>query len=177
MKYRFSCTMIGSIAAALCLVAFGWLLGKYSASTEFIAHAFSWLVDVGTILAGLGTVCAAYVGYLALSAWKVQSKGQSNLTRLIECQEIMAVLCVELLEETTSLPKDKRDELYESFQRLLVNLAVVSRTSSYKSELLHIRQVLLVPSYVFRDSGIVWPDDKEKIKVAEKLLNNLIARW
>ncbi|GAB7227514.1 hypothetical protein VrSk94_11960 [Vibrio rotiferianus] len=128
-------------------------------------------------MSGFGAVCAAYVGYIALSTWKVQSKGQSNLSRLIECQEIMAVLCVELLEETTSLSKDKRDELYELFQRLLVNLAVVSRTSSYKSELLHIRQVLLVPSYVFRDSGIVWPDDKEKIGVAEKLLNNLIARW
>lgn len=169
--------MFGALVAALSLISFGWLLGKYAPSTAFITVVFQWLVDIGSILSGFGTVCAAYVGYLALSDWKVQSKGQSNLTRLLECQEIMAVLCVELLEETTSLPKEKRDELYESFQRLLVNLAVVSRTSSYKSELLHIRQVLLVPSYLFRDSGIVWPDDKEKIKVAEKLLNNLIARW
>ncbi|EJA3105274.1 hypothetical protein MWT34_004483 [Vibrio vulnificus] len=177
MKYRFSCTMIGSIAAALCLVAFGWLLGKYSASTKFIAHAFSWLVDVGTILAGLGTICAAYVGYLALSAWKEQSKGQSSISRLIECQEVLAVLCVELLPATSSLPTEKRKELYKSFERLLVNLAVVSRTSIYRNELLSIRQSLLIPSYKFRDNGVVWPDDKAKLEAAEKQLIRIIERW
>ena len=133
MKYRFSRTIVGSLVAILCLVAFGWLMGKHANSTSFITIAFQWLVDIGPIiLAGLGTLCAAYVGYLALSAWKVQSKGQSSITRLIECQEALAVLCVEVLPTTVSLPQEKRNELYRLFERLLVNLAVLSRTSSHK---------------------------------------------
>ncbi|EMK3451806.1 hypothetical protein V8087_004199 [Vibrio vulnificus] len=177
MKYRFSSAIVGSLVAILCLVAFGWLMGKHANSTSFITITFQWLVDIGTILAGLGTLCAAYVGYLALSAWKVQSKGQSSITRLIECQEAIAVLCVEVLPATVSLPQEKRNELYRLFERLLVNLAVLSRTSSHKNELQRIRQSLLVPSYRFRDYGVIWPDDKEKLKAAEEQLINVIERW
>ncbi|MFO4696004.1 hypothetical protein [Vibrio cholerae] len=177
MKYRFSSTITGSLVAALCLIAFGWLMGKQTDSTSFIIIAFQWLVDIGTILAGFGTLCAAYVGYLALSAWKVQSKGQSSIVRLLECQEALAVLCVEVLPATTSLPLEKKYELYSLFERLLVNLAVLSRTSAHKNELQGIRQSLLVTSYRFRDSGVIWPDDKEKLKAAEEQLIRVIEHW
>ena len=168
---------MGSLMAALCLIAFGWLMGKQAHSTSFVKIAFQWLVDIGTILAGLGTLCAAYVGYLALSAWKVQSKGQSSITRLIECQEVLAVLCVEVLPANVSLPQEKRNELYSLFERLLVNLAVLSRTSPHRNELQGIRQTLLVPSYRFRDYGVMWSDDKEKLKTAEERLIRVIERW
>ncbi|EGR1129987.1 TPA: hypothetical protein ACNUQ9_003531 [Vibrio cholerae] len=177
MKYRFSITVVGSLVAALCLIAFGWLMGKQADSTSFITIAFQWLVDIGTILAGLGTLCAAYVGFLALSAWKVQSKGQSNIARLIECQEALAVLCVELLPTTVSLPPEKRNELYSLFERLLVNLAVLSRTSAHRNELQSIRQSLLLPSYLFRDYGVIWPPNKEKLMAAEEQLIRLIESW
>lgn len=177
MKYRFISTVAGSVMAALCLVAFGWLLGHHSHSTSFVETTFKWLVDIGTILAGLGTVCAAYVGYLALNAWKVQSKGQSSISRLIECQEILAVLCVELLPKTSSLPTVKRDELYKSFEKLLVNLAVLSRGSPHKFELNGIRQSLLISSYRFRDYGSMWPEDKATLKSAEERLIKLIESW
>ncbi len=177
VKYRFISMVTGSIVAALCLITLGWLMGKHAVSTSFIGIAFQWLVDIGTILAGFGTLCAAYVGYRALSAWKVQSKGQSRISRLVECQEILAVLCVEVLPATVSLPQEKKEELHNLFERLLVNLAVLSRASPHRNELQGIRQSLLIPSYKFRDYGLIWPDDKEKLAAAETRLNKLIDRW
>lgn len=177
MKYRFSSTIVGALVVALCLIAFGWLMGKEADSTSFVKIVFEWLVDVGTILAGLGTLCAVYVGYLALSAWKVQSKGQSSITRLIECQEALAVLCVEVLPANVSLTEGKRNELDSLFERLLVNLAVLSRTSPHRNELQGIRQSLLIPSYQFRDYGRMWPDEKEELKAAEERLIRVIERW
>jgi len=177
MKYRHLYIFSGCLLASSLLISFGCLLGQFENSTEKFNLILNWFVNIGSILSGLGTVCAAFIGYLALNAWKTQTKGLSNINRLIECQESIAVLCVELMPITASISVDKRKELYKVFERLLINLAVIARTSSCKEELNGIRQSLLFSSYRFRDNGFFWSDDKEKLSVAESRLNKIIENW
>lgn len=63
---------ISTFVFAVTFIALGWLLGARSNTTQFINVIWTWLVDVGTILAGFGTATAAFFASQALSSWKAQ---------------------------------------------------------------------------------------------------------
>ena len=151
-------------------------LGKIQAKENIYDFTiiWSWLVDLGTILAGIGTVFAAYVGYLALNNWKNQSKGQSILVRLIKNQENIAILCCEFLGRTTSVMGKEKEELYELVKSTEDNFSILSRQISPNDEILKMKKLLFMPRVRIRDSGVLWDDEKEKLRKLETELNKYV---
>ncbi|EIC9816967.1 MULTISPECIES: hypothetical protein [Vibrio] len=116
--------LIGGIS----LIAFGWLMGSTPSSTSFVDTIFGWLVDIGTIAAGVGTIAASRIAYLALSAWKLQQKGQSKLSLLLENQAHIAVMSVEFGSQGTfRLDSDIANDLHIRAKKVVDNFAVISR--------------------------------------------------
>ncbi len=158
----------------LSFISLGYLFGKAPNQTIKVAVIWSWLVDIGTVLAGIGTIMASYVGYLALYNWKKQSKGMSALTRLLENQENVAVLCCEFLNRTTSVMGDDKAELYNLIKKTEYNFSILSRQMSANEEILAMKKLMAMPIVRIRDSGVLWDPEKDKLKDLERRLNKFI---
>ncbi|AIV05879.1 hypothetical protein LA59_10505 [Vibrio harveyi] len=103
-------------------------MGSTSSSTAFVGIIFDWLVDIGTIAAGIGTIAASCIAYLALTAWKQQQKGQSKLSILLENQTHIAVMCAEFGSSGTfHLDPSIASDLHIRAQKVVGNFAVISR--------------------------------------------------
>ena len=143
-------------------------------NTYDLTIIWSWLIDLGTILAGTGTMIAAYVGFLALNNWKNQSKGESSLARLIKTQENVSILCCEFLPRTTSVMGKEREELYDLVKSTEDNFSILSRQIKPNDKVLEMKELLFMPRVRIRDSGVLWEDEKEKLKTLETKLRNYI---
>jgi len=173
MRTKFTILML-IIISILSFFLLGYFLGKTPSDITKISVVWSWLIDLGTILAGIGTIIASYVGYLALNNWKNQSKGISSLNRLLQNQENVAVLCSEFLERTTSVTGDDKDELYKLVKKTEYNFAILSRQISPNIEILAMKKLIFMPRVRIRDSGVLWEPEKEKLRTLEEQLNQYI---
>lgn len=174
MKYAF---VAGYFVGASCLIAFGWLMGKQGDSTAFVKIGFEWLVNVGAILAGIGTMWAAYVGNRALDTWKKQAKWQSSLNRLIECQEDLAFLCKELFLVDAPLSDKKKNEFDISFNRLIVNLDILnSGLSSEGYPIQYISSLVNEIKHEFGEYGFLSCYEKESLCEAQVFTIEAVKR-
>lgn len=173
MKIKFIILMLVFIGV-FSFISLGYFLGKPSNDVTKISIVWSWLIDLGTILAGIGTIVTSYVGYLALNNWKDQSKGISSLNRLLQSQENVAVLCCEFLDRTTSAMGDDKEELYNLIKNTEYNLAVLSRQISPNIEILTMKKLIFMPKVRIRDSGILWNEEKNQLRELEIQLNQYI---
>ena len=156
------------------LVSLGYFLGKTPNNVTEISIVWSWLIDFGTVLAGIGTIVASYVGYLALNNWKSQSKGLSSLSRLLQTQENVAILCCEFLARTTSVMGNEKEELYNLVQRTEYNFAILSRQISPNIEIVAMKKLIFMPRIRIRDSGVLWDPEKKQLRELERQLNQYI---
>ncbi|MDH5880906.1 hypothetical protein L8S15_17590 [Vibrio sp. S/42/10] len=154
----------------------GIMLGFKFASVREVDAIWLWLVELGTVLAGFGTVFASYVGYLALNNWKSQSKGSSTLNRLLQNQEYIAILCCEFLDRSTSLMGEEKDDMHEIVKKTDKNFAILSRQLKPNTEILEMKKLLQMPRVRIRDSGVLWDDEKGKLRKLELRINEYIAR-
>ena len=152
-------------------ISLGYFIGKASNDVTKISVVWSWLIDIGTILAGIGTILAAYVGYLALNNWKNQSKGISSLNRLLQNQENVAVLCCEFLDRTTSVMGNEREEFYNLVKKTEYNFAILSRQISPNIEIVAMKELISMPRVRIRDYGVLWNSEKNQLRKLETQLN------
>jgi len=165
-----------SISIAFSFLILGIKIGEVHTQKNIydLKIIWLWLIDLGTILAGIGTVIASYVGFLALNNWKSQSKGESSLARLIKTQENVLILCCEFLPRTTSVMGKEKEELYDLVKATEDNLSILTRQIKPNDKILEIKNLLFMPRIRIRDSGVLWEDEKEKLKTLEIELRNYI---
>lgn len=173
MKYKVTILILISIGA-FSLILLGVSLGKVTDIAGRISVVWGWLVDSGTILAGFGTIAASYVGYLALHNWKSQSKDMLSLTRLLENQENVAVLCCEFLDRTKSLMGEEKEEYFHLIKKTEYNFSILSRQVSKNEEILEMKKLIFMPKVRIRDCGVLWDPEKKELKELEDKLNKYI---
>jgi hypothetical protein len=159
------------IVSTICL---GFNLGREESGSNYVGILWKWLIDLGTLFAGIGALIASYVGYMALDNWKHQSKGKVSLDRLLENQDNIAVLCCEFMTRTNGLMGNERDDFYRLTKAIDKNFSVLSRQISPNNEMLEMKELLRMPSVRIRDSGVLWEDEKAKLSQLEKKLKKYI---
>ena len=155
------------VVSSILFFFLGHRIGSTADKAPEISIVWSWLIDLGTILAGVGTVIASYVGYLALSNWKSQSKGESILNRLLANQENIAILCCEFIGRNTGLMGDEREEMHQLIKRTENNFAIISRQVSPNTEVLAMKKLLFMPRVRIRDSGVLWDPEQKQLQQLE----------